>query len=934
MKKSLVLAFGATVCAAAIAATSGLASPHSSYFLKARTAHGKAQAQTRLSALSTEGGRFDALLVHDSLNARNALLAHGGSQATHKGFRSAAATGSSPLSWTELGPGNVGGRINTIWVDPANALHMIVGAAGGGLWQSLDAGQSWAAVAGFPGTLAIGAFTNVGSTLIAGTGDEHNEPTRGIGLVQSTDGGANWSPMSSTAPSAANPDWYYVTSLSTSSAGVLLASTGAASRSWGGLYRSTDSGQSWTKVWPASGGSVSYQVLFDPNNANVAVADTDGGSVAYSTDAGHTWFAASGLPGSSTPTAGHRSSLAFDSSTPGSVYALVDNNPSGPSGQVYHSIDGGKTWTLLADTSAFFNTHNPSSPSGALCDNSQNPTELECQGNYDNVIAVVPNPGTSPTIYAAGTDIFQSNDGGKNWSETGSWLPPDPNYIHADNHAILSSSQGLYVGNDGGMFKLSAAGTGTTARWTSLNNGLAITQFYAISGHQGVTASHIAPNGTAITPILAGAQDNGTLLYEGYTQGGAPQPNNWVTFYGGDGAGALVDAVDGNALYGAYVYMAISQAYGTTYGHEFRSLPSDAGSAANFIAPMTLVPNGNSLSSQMLAGGASLWRGTGISGTTGNVSPSWVSLNGSTLPVGSAGNYINAISIDPRNNDNVWVGYNDGELWHSANATSSSPTWVQSVSTTLPHLQVTSIWVVPGQSSTVYVTFNRYPATPGNVFVSNDGGTTWQGIGATLPPGPVYTLVTDPNNALQVYVGTYTGVYYSQDGGASWMGSNVGPANVSVNQLSWFATGSQPLLLAATDGRGAWLGAETLNPTPTLTSLSPSHVAFGASDTTFTLSGSGFVNGATVTLDGNAIAASVVSSIQLQVTVPATTFKSAGSHTFVVTNPAPGGGNSAGVAFSVDAPPSSGGGGGGALGLWMPLVGLWVWAVRRRVSVK
>lgn len=50
-----------------------------------------------------------------------------------------------PSDWTWLGPGNVGGRIRAVVIDPNNANNMWVGSVGGGIWRSTNAGGSWVA---------------------------------------------------------------------------------------------------------------------------------------------------------------------------------------------------------------------------------------------------------------------------------------------------------------------------------------------------------------------------------------------------------------------------------------------------------------------------------------------------------------------------------------------------------------------------------------------------------------------------------------------------------------------------------------------------------------------------------------------------------------------------------------------------------------------
>ncbi len=888
-----------------------------------RSARDRAVAAWQQRELSAPGGGYNGALYQDALRARARMLAQHRAQ-THAlergGANPAASAAPGQINWTEIGPGNVGGRINSIWIDPSNAQHLIVGAAGGGLWQSSDGGGSWSAVSEFPGSLAVGAIAQLPSgTLLVGTGDQFNEYQPGDGMFSSTDGGNTWNPILGTAPKSNIDPWSAINSITVSSDGIVLAATGLQGGFAGGIQRSTDGGQTWTPVLPnavqlasgSSGGSL--DVAFDPNNPNDAVADNEDGGIDYSTDAGQTWTFGSGLPMDGSG----RVSIAFDPSVAGSVYALVDNNvvnsylETSPSGEVYHSTNDGRTWTLLAGTGAFVNAVSGSAV-GALCDDSFSGYPVECQGNYDNVIAVLPHAsGTAPTIYVGGIDIFSSTDGGSTWTMSGAAYS-NTHHLHADQHAFAwsPSTSTFYVGNDGGFYRQVAS------NWLAQNSGLAVTQFYDIAGHAGTTASsHLGSNGTPITPIVAGAQDNGTQLYTGYVSGAAPQPDSWQQIFGGDGGHTAVDPADGNFLYGEYTYLSLF--YTSTGGsaQQYSAEPPDsANQNANFIAPMALVPNGNAPATQILGGGASLWLGSNIQ----NANPTWTALNGSTLPIGTSGgpstgnsnNYINAIGIDPTSNSNLWVGYDNGQVWHTNNATAATPTWTQSGSSTLPDtsahsLPVNSIWVQPGQPNTVYVTYAGFLGSDDDVFVSTDGGATWTGIGAGLPPGPVYSLVTHPAYPQILYVGTLTGVYASLDGGQSWGASSQGPANISVNQLAWFDTSNpeQPVLLAATDGRGAWLGSPAYNPTPTLTALSPNQLTLDASASVVTLNGNGFVGNSSVTLDGAPLAATYQSATQLQVTIPAATLAIPGTHTLVVSNPIPGGGISAGANLTVAYPP-------------------------------
>jgi hypothetical protein len=92
----------------------------------------------------------------------------------------------------------------------------------------------------------------------------------------------------------------------------------------------------------------------------------------------------------------------------------------------------------------------------------------------------------------------------------------------------------------------------------------------------------------------------------------------------------------------------------------------------------------------------------------------------------------------------------------------------------------------------------------------------------------------------------------------------------------------------------------TKNPLPVAKSLSPASTTHGSGDLALTIHGTGFVPGSQVTWNGTTLFAGYVSATQLTVYVPASDVASAGTATLVVTNPAPAGGASAALAFTIN----------------------------------
>lgn len=101
---------------------------------------------------------------------------------------------------------------------------------------------------------------------------------------------------------------------------------------------------------------------------------------------------------------------------------------------------------------------------------------------------------------------------------------------------------------------------------------------------------------------------------------------------------------------------------------------------------------------------------------------------------------------------------------------------------------------------------------------------------------------------------------------------------------------------------GVTLTLSAPNPVPTLGALSPSQGAVGGTSFTLRATGTGFVPGATLSFNGGVRSTTHVSATEVTAAIPASDLAAAGSFPVVVTNPAPGGGASNSVSFTVSAP--------------------------------
>jgi photosystem II stability/assembly factor-like uncharacterized protein len=109
--------------------------------------------------------------------------------------------------WESVGPTNVGGRITCLVCDPAKPDSIWAGAAGGGVWQSTDAGRTWKGLWHSQAVLNVGALaihpTN-SKIVYCGTGEANlsADSYAGVGLYRTTNGGKSWRLFASCAKTA------------------------------------------------------------------------------------------------------------------------------------------------------------------------------------------------------------------------------------------------------------------------------------------------------------------------------------------------------------------------------------------------------------------------------------------------------------------------------------------------------------------------------------------------------------------------------------------------------------------------------------------------------------------------------------------------------------------------------------------------------------
>jgi len=665
------------------------------------------------------------------------------------------------MSWQERGPDNVAGRVRTILIDANDPTGKTIWTAGvaGGLWKSTDITASdpvWVGIDDFFENMAITAMAQhptFPDTLYFGTGEGffNIDAVQGLGIWRSADGGNTWTRLMSSS------SFEFVQKLLVLPNGDLFACT----RNFG-IQRSTDGGQTWNTVLSTgvnSGTSNRAADLEVAANGDLwaGLGLFDSGGLYKSTDGGTVWTRMGSTQGF--PITGYaRVEIACAPSNVSRVYVLLHDLSDNDCLGIYRSDDAGLSWSPVDNPAATGMSN--------FCRN---------QGWYNLIAAVDPNDDSR--VFIGGIDLLVSNNAGSSWTQISQWGGGAPQYVHADQHAIVfepGNSDIIYFGNDGGLYR-TTNGTSPVPVIVQRNEGLNITQFYAAA---------ITPTG-GLTDFLGGSQDNGTQRYQ---QSGL---NSTTQVTSGDGGFCHIDGDEANVqlsstTYNNYRISEDSWASFTSYSY--------GSSAGKFINPTDYDDVGDRLYASYTAGQYLYLTGVG-----NGAAP--IDATNSIADFG--GGQVSSVTVSPNLNTRVFFGLDNGRIVRVDNAHTGTPTasYLNSGAGMPVGGYVSSIAVEKGDDDHLLVTFSNYGVN--SVWETQDGGAAWRSVEGNLPDMPIRWGMFHPFDPNQALLATELGVWSTDNLSESpvdWDPSNNGLANVRTDMLQFREADS--LLLAATHGRG------------------------------------------------------------------------------------------------------------------------------------
>jgi hypothetical protein len=754
-------------------------------------------------------------------------------------WRTDNATSPSPI-WMPLTDDKVSLSISALEFDPTDSTHNTLlagigryssfgrdGGARAGLLHTIDGGATWIDIMGGGVTLVgknISGVAPRGSTFVASVNTADSFTCGNIGLFRSTDTGGTFvkvGPPGAAYDLAGDPMNNAV--LYSGLTYVSLCTGGVLSN---GVYQSTDTGATWTKVSSAAMDALIVDGVTDnieiaAHGGNVFVNIIQNGQSAgifYSNNGGASWMAmdlpllpagSSGTISSVTPGSpiGVTTGAAHGLSTGDEVEITNVGGTTGANGIHTITVTGASTFTLDGTNDATPYTGggnwqklvgmNPKEKPGSqgaihasIRVNPIMPTTVYVGGdrqdwpfpnyigalNYTGSLfrgdATIPPGGTAPS--PQWDHLTHSNSVGAipNGGTANSSAP------HADSREMVVDAGGdLIESDDGGVYRRTSP-QNNAGDWFSLNGDLQISEMHSVAYD---SLSNV---------LISGNQDTGTTYQ--------PTANTlvWNSLSTADGGDVAVDNIvlagsSQSVRYSSFQNLggfrrSVWNADGSLSSVSFPGLMVTGGGAALVVQFYTPIATNEVAGNRLLIGAAnSLYESLDGGNTITEIGP------GLTVESSSRGGDTIAYG-------GMQGGTPNPDVFYAATGGSVA------VRTT-PGGSITT-YVVPGASTIRGVAMDpmnwqvAFAIDDNQVFQTTNAGAAWTDVTGSMPDTNLRSIAVAPG---AVFVGGGTGVYVMDMGTGNWDQFGSGLPNVQVRDLDY--DDSDHVLAAGTLGRGAWL---------------------------------------------------------------------------------------------------------------------------------
>ena len=621
----------------------------------------------------------------------------------------------SAMRWREIGPMRAG-RTRALAGVASEPSTFYIGAVGGGVFKTTDAGETWHSLWDDQPTGSIGAIGVAPSDpniIYVGSGEGLARPdlSTGDGVYKSTDAGKSWTHLGlrdtqqigQVAVDPTNPNIVFIA---------------AEGHPYGpnderGLYKSIDGGATFKRVLFINNRTGASEVQIDPQHPNIVFAgmwqrqegpwengswEGPDGGLFRSTDGGDTWTK---LTGGGLPNGITQVNLTISPTNSKRIYLEA---ATGRKVGLYRSDDGGNTWV-----------HAP-------VDDTRPEERI---GGGDLPVPVV-DPKDPDTLYVASVVTWKSTDAGRTW--TGFRGSPG-----GDDY------QGVYINpNDTSIVAL----TSDQGAIITVNAGKTWSQWYNQPTAQ---MYHVTADNAFPYRVCSGQQDSGSACVASRSDDGRITFHDWhpagIEEYGY----AAPDPLDPDIVYGGKV---------TRYDRRTGQVQDVAPSPLRAYRVLRTEPLQFSPIDQhnLYFAANTLWLTRDGGKNWKQISPDLTreaydlptTLDAykdapTTKPIRRG--VIYALGLSPINIERIWAGTDDGLLWTT---TDGGAHW-----NNVPPPAMKPFWKVFNMDAghfdtqTAYAAINtlRLDDMRPHLFRTHDGGKTWTEINNGIPDGAATSTI-------------------------------------------------------------------------------------------------------------------------------------------------------------------------------------------------
>ena len=689
------------------------------------------------------------------------------------------------VKWRNIGPFRGGRSVAATGVtDEPGTYYM--GSTGGGVWKTTDDGMHWSNVSdGFFKTGTVGAIAvsqSNSNVVLVGMGEHAARgvmTSMGDGLYLSRDAGKTWKHIGLEDSRHISDVIIHPTDENRFYVSVQGAQYGPTETR--GIYRTLDGGQTWERTLFVNETTGASALSMDPKNPLVLYAAMwdhqrfpwtmksggPGSGLYKSSDGGSTWEPLkNGLPKEM-----GKSGISASGAQAGLVFAVIEAE--GEQSGVYRSDDGGHKWRQV----------------------NKDRINITRSWYYMEIFA---DPQNAEIVYVLNAPVTRSIDGGKTFKPLAT--------PHGDNHDLWINprdNQRMINANDGGA---NVSNNGGKSWSTQQNQPTA--QFYR------VTTDNQFPY-----YVYGGQQDNSAIAILSRTNDGGIDWKDWYSVAGCESAYLAFDPDNPEVIFGG-CYQGIIEKWvaATKEGKPIKEYPElSLGNAPedfkyryNWNAPIIADPHDPSI---IYHAGNVVFRSENAGQSWSIISPDLTRNDPEKQGPGgipftneAAGgenyNTLMYLAASPHEKGVLWAGSDDGLIHLTRNG---GETWENVTPEGMQEGIVNSIEVSPHDPGTAYATLMRYKFMDLSSYIyrTEDYGASWELIvnGLTDPHGFVRVVREDPKRKGLLYAGTETGLYISLNGGTSWQPFQLNLPVVPINDLTFRHND----LIAATAGRSFWI---------------------------------------------------------------------------------------------------------------------------------